>query len=99
MEKIRKIVKYENLGDEVLEAFNERYPEGYKNIIFKVDAPKGAFYAFTFEHEKVSYLVKVDVSIDSIYDDTDDDDDSDGNDGDDTFIAAADELSDDDDDE
>ncbi|HBF88754.1 MAG TPA: hypothetical protein DDX39_08945 [Bacteroidales bacterium] len=96
MEKIRKIVKYENLSEEVLEAFNEKYPEGFKNIIFKVDAPKGAFYAFTFEHENVSYLVKVDVSIDNIFDEVEDDDDAiEG--GEDTFIAAAEELEEEDD--
>lgn len=90
---VRKIVKFESLPEEVRIAFDEQYPDGYKNIIFKVDAPKGAFYAFTFEHENVRYLVKVEFDIDNMFDGFEDEDEAIDDSGD-GFIAAVDEIED-----
>ncbi len=67
MTKIKKLTSFEKLSPEALEAVNERYPDGWKNHIFKVDKGNGDyFYAITVEDDKFSYLVKVDVKIDSL---------------------------------
>ncbi len=73
MVKKKLIVNYKNLGPEVLEAVERKYPDGFENHIFKVS--KGAndyFYAFTVDTIDASYLVKVNVEIDLDVDDFDD---------------------------
>ncbi len=73
MIKKRLIVSFENLADEVVEALNIKYPDGFENHIIKVDAgPTKQFYAVTIDHGETSYLVKVPVSIDSNIDDLED---------------------------
>lgn len=70
----RIITSYLNLPAQVIEALNDKYPDGFENHVIKVN--KGLnnyFYAVTVDYEDTSYLVKVDVSIDSNLDDFDED--------------------------
>lgn len=69
MEKKRLIVNMDNLPAGVHEAIRKKYPNGYNDYIIKV--PKGEadfFHAITVDTETASYLVKVNVKIDSISD-------------------------------
>jgi hypothetical protein len=69
MEKKRLIVNIDNLPEGVLEAIRKKYPHGYNDYVIKV--PKGIsdhFYAITVDTENASYLVKVNVRVDSIID-------------------------------
>ena len=47
--KKRAVISYENMSEELMEAFKEKYPRGYADYmgdIFKVDKPDGtSFYA------------------------------------------------------
>lgn len=66
MMKKRVVVSYANLSPELLDLFNSRYPNGYQDHVIKVDKPNGhSFYGVTLETDDASYLVKVDVRIDS----------------------------------
>ncbi len=78
MEKKRLIVNIDSLPEGVPEAIRKKYPHGYNDYVIKV--PKGNndfFYAITVDTENASYLVKVNVKVDSIIDndekETDDD--------------------------
>ena len=66
--KKRAAISYENMSQELLDAFKEKYPHGYADYlgdIFKVDKPDGtSFYAVTLETEDAVYLVKIKVKID-----------------------------------
>ena len=67
MEKKRLIVSINNLPDGILDAIQRKYPNGYADYVIKV--PKGEndfFYAITVDTENASYLVKVNVKIDSV---------------------------------
>lgn len=67
MSKIRKIVSFEKLDPEVKDAFMAQYPEGWKNHIQKLPKPNGEyFYAVSLEFAEYSYLIKMDVKIDSL---------------------------------
>lgn len=60
------IVNMTNLPEGVTEAIQKKYPNGYGDYVIKV--PKGAndfFYAITVDTENASYLVKVNVKVDS----------------------------------
>lgn len=64
--KKRVITSYLNLAPELLKAFQESYPHGYTDALIRIDKPTGDFfYAVPFETEEISYLVKVDVKIDT----------------------------------
>ena len=63
------IVSMDNLPEGVHEAIHRKYPNGYADFVIKV--PKGSndyFYAITVDTENASYLVKVNVKIDSVVD-------------------------------
>ncbi len=78
MNKKRLIVSMNNLPEGVNEAIKDKYPGGYQNFVIKV--PKGDndfFYAITVDMENASYLVKVNVKIDSLANNDDDDEDND----------------------
>ena len=101
----RAVISYDNLSQELLDAFKEKYPRGYSDYlsdIIKVDKPDGSyFHAVSLEVPGAIYLVKIKVREDNLEDienglfkDTDDDDDrTDGDDGDipisDDDIASA----------
>ena len=87
--KKRAVISYENMSEELMEAFKEKYPRGYADYmgdIFKVDKPDGtSFYAVSLEIPDAIYLVKIAVKVDDydaaeeeLFKGEDDDDDSDG---------------------
>lgn len=64
--KKRVIISYANLSPELLEDFKSVYPHGYGEALIRIDKPSGDFfYVVPFETEEISYLVKVDVKIDT----------------------------------
>ncbi len=68
--KKKVIVHINNVSQEVLEAIQEKYPEGYQDYVFKVTKPNNDFfYAITVDTADASYLIKVDVKIDTISND------------------------------
>lgn len=63
----RKIANIENLPDDVLEALQEKYPEGWEGQTTKITNAKGEFFrAITLDFEDISYLIKVPIEIDSV---------------------------------
>jgi hypothetical protein len=61
------IVHINNVSPEILDIVHEKYPEGYQDKIFKVTKPNNDFfYAFTLDTDDTSYLIKVDVKIDTV---------------------------------
>ncbi len=65
-EKKRVITNVKNLPAELLELVKAKYPLGYSDYIKKFEKPNGDFfYYFTLDNEDASYLVKVDVKIDT----------------------------------
>ena len=66
--KKRAVISYENMSQDLLDAFKEKYPHGYADYlsdIIKVDKPDGScFYAVSLEVPDASYLVKIKVRVD-----------------------------------
>ena len=88
--KIRALVSYENMSDEVAAAFAEKYPRGYSDYfpdLMSYPKPDGtSFYAVTIEIPDAIYLVKIHVKTDDAEDlerwlDGEDGDDADSNEG------------------
>ena len=97
--KKRAVISYENMSEELMDAFKEKYPHGYADYmgdIFKVDKPDGtSFYAVTLEIPDALYLVKIKVKVDDYEDAEDvfkneDGDDEDGEGG--SFPASDDDI-------
>lgn len=64
--KKRVIISYMNLSPELLDAFKAAYPRGYSEALIRIDKPAGEFfYVVPLETEQISYLVKVNVKIDT----------------------------------
>ena len=64
--KKRLVVSFKNLPPEVLELVKEKYPKGYSDDVIKVDKGNGDFfYAITLDTDDTSYLIKVDVKVDT----------------------------------
>lgn len=64
--KKKLVVSYKNLSPEILELVKEKYPKGYSDDVIKVDKGNGDFfYAITLDTEEASYLIKVDVKVDT----------------------------------
>ena len=85
VQKKRAVVSFENMSEELVAAFNEKYPKGFSDYfpdLIKYDKPDGtAFYAVTLEIPDAIYLVKIKVKTDDADDIErwlDGDDDSDG---------------------
>lgn len=86
----RAVISYENMSQDLMDAFKEKYPHGYADYlsdIIKVDKPDGShFYAVSLEVPGAVYLVKIKVKEDHIEDIQDDffkdntDDDAQGGD-------------------
>lgn len=100
--KKRAVISYENMSDELMDAFREKYPHGYADYmgdIFKVDKPDGSsFYAVSLEIPDALYLVKIKVKIDDygdvendLFKDEESGDGSEG-DGDSSFPASDDDI-------
>ena len=90
VQKKRAVVSFENMSEELVAAFNEKYPKGFSDYfpdLIKYDKPDGtAFYAVTLEIPDAIYLVKIKVKTDDADDierwlDGDDDSDGAGDDG------------------
>jgi len=98
--KKRAVISYENMSQELAEAFKEKYPHGYADYmgdIFKVEKPDGSsFYAVSLEIPDAIYLVKIKVKVDD-YDDVqddlfkDDDAEDEGQEGEDGGFPASDD--------
>lgn len=75
-DKRRAVISYENMSDELREAFEEKYPHGYADYLgdlVKIDKPDGtSFYAVSVEIPDAVYLVKIKVRTDD-YDDVEND--------------------------
>jgi hypothetical protein len=66
MEKKRLVISYNNLSPDVLELVKKKYPYGYLNSVIKVTKPNNDFfYAITLDTDDTSYLIKVNVKIDT----------------------------------
>lgn len=66
MNKINKVIKLEDLPEEGLEALDSKYPDGWQDHVRKITKPNGtSFYAFNLDTQLVSYLIKVEVNVDS----------------------------------
>ncbi len=69
--KRRLVVSHKNLSPELQEVMRERFPRGYNDYmdqIIKVDKSDGSFfYAITLEVEDAIYLIKIDVQVDTDY--------------------------------
>jgi len=97
--KKRLIVSYHNLSPELLDLFKKKYPGGYLEYVMKINAPNDkVFYAVTLDTPDASYLVKVDVKIDTLEDEdfiepsfADDDSVAPAVDDADDFVAGTDE--------
>jgi hypothetical protein len=66
MEKRKLVISYKNLTPELLALLKQKYPYGYHNHVIKVTKPNNDFFhAITLDTEDASYLVKVNVKIDT----------------------------------
>jgi hypothetical protein len=66
MEKIKKVIKFEDLPPDAMQSLAKRYPDGWKDFVRKITKPNGEFFhAIDIDTENASYLVKVNVKIDS----------------------------------
>jgi hypothetical protein len=80
MEKKRLIVNMDNLPEGVNEAIRKKYPNGYKDYVMKVPKRNNDFfYAITVDTANASYLVKVNVKVDAVFDDDEEDKGTDDN--------------------
>lgn len=94
MIKKRVIKNIDNISDEVKEAIREKYPDGWQNVVMRVNkADQSFFHAITVETEDTSYMIKVNVKVDSIeeLERMENQDDDDSHDDDDDTIAGGEE--------
>lgn len=92
MSKKKLVVSYKNLSEDLLGMLKDKYPYGFADYLIKVTKPNNEyFHAVTLDTEDASYLVKVDVKIDSTPKD-DDEDDKDVYGDDDTFGTDSDDF-------
>ena len=86
-DKKRVITNIKNLPADLLELVRAKYPLGYWDYIKKFEKPNGDFfYYFTIDNEEASYLVKVDVKIDTKIKDDDEKDYFEEHDRDDSVL-------------
>jgi hypothetical protein len=66
IQKKRSIISYQNLPQEAIDLFEEKYGDGYADYAQKITKPDGsALYVVPLETSDAIYMVKVDVVIDS----------------------------------
>ncbi len=66
MNKINKVIKFEDLPNKAIKALIKKYPDGWKDHVRKITKPSGDFfYAINVDTKEISYLVKVNVKVDS----------------------------------
>ncbi len=69
MEKKRVIKSIENISEEVMEAVKKKYPDGWANHVQRINKGNGEFFhAITVDTADTSYMIKVNVKIDSYED-------------------------------
>lgn len=74
MDKKKLVISYKNLTPELITLVKKKYPYGYLNSVIKVTKPNNEFfYAITLDTDDTSYLIKVNVKIDTKPKDDDDD--------------------------
>ncbi|MGL4907910.1 MAG: hypothetical protein ACRC3G_01080 [Bacteroidales bacterium] len=70
----RLVVSYKNLTPELLDLLKQKYPQGWNDHVMKINkSATDFFYAVMLETPDTSYLIKVDVKIDSTVKDDDED--------------------------
>lgn len=99
--KRRAVISYENMSEELAEAFREKYPHGYADYmadIVKIDKPDGTFFhVVEVEIPDALYLVKIKVKVDDYAEaekdlfDTGDDEADGGEGGEDGGFPASDD--------
>lgn len=66
MAKKKMIISMENASKEVLEAIQKKYPNGWQDFVIKVEkGPDSFFHAITVDTDEASYLIKVNVKVDT----------------------------------
>lgn len=66
MTKKKLVINYKNLSPELLMLIKKKYPYGYSDHVIKVTKPNNDFFhAITLDTEDASYLIKVNVKIDT----------------------------------
>jgi hypothetical protein len=66
MGKVRKVIKYADLPEDAAKALTHKYPGGWRDFVRKITTPNGeTFYAIDIDSESGSYLVKMNVKVDS----------------------------------
>ena len=66
MEKKKLVISYKNLSPELIDLVKQKYPHGYLNHVIKVTKPNNEFFhAITLDTDDSSYLIKVNVKIDT----------------------------------
>ncbi|MDD3567464.1 MAG: hypothetical protein PHT92_03600 [Bacteroidales bacterium] len=73
MNKKKLVISYKNLSPELIALVKKKYPHGYHDHVIKVTKPNNDFfYAITLDTDEASYLIKVNVKIDTKPKDDDD---------------------------
>lgn len=66
MTKKRVVTSFEKLSPDVFKAIVAKYPDGWTNHVMRINKPNGEFFhAITIDTEDTSYLIKVNVKVDS----------------------------------
>ena len=69
------VISFKNLSPELQEEVKKQYPYGFSEKMMRIDlGPEKFFYAVPFETEEVSYMVKINVKIDTKVDEEDEKD-------------------------
>jgi hypothetical protein len=67
MEKKRIIKNIDNITDEIKEAIRKKYPDGWANHVLRINKGNNQFFhAINVDTEDASYMIKVNVKVDSI---------------------------------
>lgn len=65
--KKKLIISYKNLSDDLKLVFKDTYPDGHKEYIQKITKPDGEpLFVVPMETEDTSYLIRVDMKIDTL---------------------------------
>ncbi|MEZ5198188.1 MAG: hypothetical protein R2764_17905 [Bacteroidales bacterium] len=66
MDKKKIVTSYEKITPEIKQLIMEKYTDGWKDHVKRVNKPDGTFFhAISVDTKEISYLIKVQVKIDS----------------------------------
>ncbi|HZK08052.1 MAG TPA: hypothetical protein VFC92_07605 [Bacteroidales bacterium] len=66
-EKKRVIKNIDTISDEVKEAIRAKYPDGWGNHVLRVNKGNNEFFhVITIDTEDTSYMIRVNVKVDSV---------------------------------